>query len=325
MITTSAPGKIILFGEHAVVYHHPALAVPITQVHADVSINTWIPSKHDPIPSSTGISTLPVSTIWIDAPDILFHGRLSNLPTGHPLRSTVETVLNALQISNPPTIKIQITSSIPVASGLGSGAAVSVALIRALSMQLKTALSDEHVNKLCFEIEKIHHGTPSGIDNTVITYARPVFFLKNQPIESLRVKTAFTIVIANTGIAAPTKESVGDVHRLWLNNPVRWEKIFDQVGVIVQQARLAIESGNWLSLGPLMDANHSLLQEMTVSSFELDRLVSVAKNAGAEGAKLSGGGRGGNMIALVRPENADNVASALQNANAQSTITTTIQ
>jgi mevalonate kinase len=227
-----------------------------------------------------------------------------------------------LQIDLPPQIKIKITSSIPVASGLGSGAAVTVALIRALSAHLNHPFNDAQVNELCYEIEKIHHGTPSGIDNTVITYARPVYFIKDQPIETLSVNTAFTILIADTGIPAPTKESVGDVRKLWLANPTYWEDVFDQVGGIARQARQAIESGNWRRLGPLMDANHVLLQEMTVSSPELDRLVQLAKAAGAEGAKLSGGGRGGNMIALVAPENANEVANALQQASSHTIITT---
>ena len=320
MTCASAPGKIILFGEHAVVYHHPAVAVPITQVQADVVIDNAVRSQRE----SPTLVGQPLSNIWIDAPDISYHNIISQLPTGSALRCTIEAVLRALQIDNPPQIKIKITSSIPLASGLGSGAAVSVALIRALSAHLDHPFNDAQVNELCYEIEKIHHGTPSGIDNTVITYARPVYFIKDQPIETLRVNTAFTILIADTGIRAPTKESVGDVRKLWLANPTYWEDVFDQVGGIARQARQAIESGNWRKLGPLMDANHALLQEMTVSSPELDRLVQVAKAAGAEGAKLSGGGRGGNMIALIAPENANDVATALQQVGAR-TIITTIQ
>jgi mevalonate kinase len=228
-------------------------------------------------------------------------------------------------MSAPPALIIRITSSIPVASGLGSGAAVSVALIRALSAHLGSYFNDEQVNQLCYETEKIHHGRPSGIDNTVITYARPVYFIKSQPIEILQVKTPFAIIIADTGIPAPTKESVDAVKRLWEADQSRWNQVFDQVGKIAQRARQAVESGEWQKLGTLMDANHTLLQEMTVSSDELDRLVLAAKIAGAEGAKLCGGGRGGNMIALVRSETADKVAAALLAAGAKHTITSIVQ
>jgi len=308
MTFASAPGKIILFGEHAVVYSRPALAVPVMQVHTDVVILD---------------SSRP--GIWLEAPNISLRAKISALPSTHALRAVVESVFQFLKISVPPALTIRITSTIPVASGLGSGAAVSVAIIRTLSTHLGHSLSDEQVNNLCYETEKLHHGTPSGIDNTVITYAKPVYFVRGQPIETFSVAHPFTIVIGDTGVSAPTKESVGDVRKLWDADKSHWETVFDQVGKIVLEARKAIESGKWLELGPLMDANHALLQEMTVSSPELDRLVLTAKAAGALGAKLSGGGRGGNMIALVNSTDADKVASALLSAGAKNTISTTVQ
>ena len=309
MTTASAPGKIILFGEHAVVYGRPALAVPVTQVHADVEVTDT---------ARPGIS--------IDAPGIGMRARqLTSLLPGQALRMVIDGVFQLLGLSQPPSLKINITSSIPVASGLGSGAAVSVAIIRALSSHLGGDLSDEQVNSLCYEVEKIHHGTPSGIDNTVITYARPVFFIKNKTIETFQVKTSFTLIIADTGKPAPTRESVGDLRKLWEANPAQWEPVFDQVAEIASRARQSIESGTWQSLGSLMDANHALLQRMTVSSIELDHLVNRAREAGALGAKLSGGGRGGNMIALVQPESVDAVTSALLSAGARHTITTLIR
>lgn len=308
MTTASAPGKVILFGEHAVVYGRPALAVPVTQVHADVEV----------MDSS-------VSGIWIDAPDISLQGELSSLPSGHALRTVIESVFRTLDISAPPPLRIHVTSTIPVASGLGSGAAVSVALIRAVSSTVNRPLPDEQVNALAYEAEKLHHGTPSGIDNTVITYACPVYFVRGQPIQTFRAARPFTLVIADTGIPAPTRESVGDVRKLWEADKRKWETVFDKVGAIVQAAKQAIESGNTPALGLLMDENHILLQAMTVSSPELDRLVLAAREAGALGAKLSGGGRGGNMIALVMPESAELVASALRFAGAKNTIITTVQ
>lgn len=308
MTTASAPGKVILFGEHAVVYGRPALAAPVTQVHAKVEV-----------------TDSSVAGIWIDAPDISLHSEISSLPAGHALRTAIESVLRTLGISAPPPLRVRVTSTIPVASGLGSGAAVSVALIRALSSTVNCPLSDEQVNALAYEAEKLHHGTPSGIDNTVITYARPVYFVRGQPIQTFGVTLPFTLVIADTGIHAPTKESVGDVRKLWEADKRKWEAVFDGAGEIVKAARQAIERGKMKDLGQLMDENHALLQEMTVSSPELDRLVSAAREAGALGAKLSGGGRGGNMLALVTPESAESVASALRSAGAKNTIITTIQ
>jgi mevalonate kinase len=189
---------------------------------------------------------------------------------------------------------------------------------------LHVSITDEGVNAFTYEIEKIHHGTPSGIDNTIVTYAMPVYFVKGQPIEVFKVGEPFTIVIADTGISAPTKESVGDVHKLWEADPAKWNKVFAEVGDISFAARRVIEEG-WVNmLGVLMDENHALLQEMTVSSPELDHLVEAARNSGALGAKLSGGGRGGNMIALVTPERAENISSALKEAGAKNTIITKV-
>jgi mevalonate kinase len=202
-------------------------------------------------------------------------------------------------------------------------------------------MTEEEINAFAHEIEKLYHGTPSGIDNTVVTYARPVYFVKHLPsparrlrsapkggaggeIKTFRVGSPFTIVIGDTGISAPTKESVGDVRKLWEIDRSKWENVFDKVGEIVARARGSIESGKWEMLGELMNENHSLLQQMTVSSPELDSLVSAARNAGALGAKLSGGGRGGNMIALVGSEKAEEVASALMTAGAKRTLTTTV-
>jgi mevalonate kinase len=307
-VKAHAPGKIILFGEHAVVYNRPALAVPVTQVQVEVEVLDS---------DSQGVT--------IDAPMVNLHGELGTLPPDHAIGSVILKVFSTLGISTPPNLKLNITSTIPVAAGLGSGAAVSVALIRALSSHLQQPLSDDQVNNMVFEIEKLHHGTPSGIDNTVITFSKPVYFIKGQPIETFKVGKAFTIIVADTGVPAPTKESVGDVRKLWQEDPGKFETVFDQIAQISITARRAIESGNPEQLGPLMDQNHGLLQQLTVSSPELDKLVTAARAAGALGAKLSGGGRGGNMISLVKKETAESVSAALLSAGAKRTIVTEIR
>jgi mevalonate kinase len=309
--TASAPGKIILFGEHAVVYGQPAIAIPVTQVRAKATV----------IPNITGSP----GEVRVMAPDVDLDSFLEHLPSEDPIGAAIWGVISTLEVDNLPACMIKITSTIPVASGLGSGAAVSVAIIRALAGFLGKPLPDEQVSALAYEIEKIHHGTPSGIDNTVVTYAQPVYFAKGQPVETFDVAKSFTIVIADTGIPALTKESVGDVRQGWLSDPKIYERWFAAVGSISKTAQQAIVSGHPEWLGPLMDENHELLQEMGVSSPELDQLVRTAKESGALGAKLSGGGRGGNMIALVETYQATTIAEKLQTAGAVRTITSTIE
>jgi mevalonate kinase len=308
MSRASAPGKVILFGEHAVVYGQPAVAVPVTQVQAEVRIDKIF---------SPGIR--------INAPNIQLNERLDALAPSHPLAATVRNTLNALEAGSLSGVVVLVRSTIPVASGLGSGAAVSVAIIRALAKHLKKDLTDEQVSALAFETEKLYHGTPSGIDNTVVTYAKPVYFVKGQPIEILHVREPFTIVIGDTGIPASTKESVRDVRVQHHKKPERYDTLFAAIGSIAKTACQLIESGMPDSFGPLMDENHALLRSMKVSSPELDHLVEAARKAGALGAKMSGGGRGGNMIALVSAGKAGAVARSLKEAGATSTIITKVE
>jgi mevalonate kinase len=309
MTLASAPGKIILFGEHAVVYGRPALAVPVTKVHADVEIS--------------GVDANSAG-IWIHAPDVNLHAELNSLPSEHPVAAVIHNLFFLSRVSPFPNLEINIASTIPVAAGLGSGAAVTVALTRALSAHIHYPMTDEQVSAFAYEIEKLHHGTPSGIDNTVVTYARPVYFVKGQPIETFQVAEPFTIVIGDTGISAPTKESVSDVRRLWELNKAKWENVFDEIADLSFAARRVIREGQIKMLGALMDENHAYLQQMIVSSPELDNLVSTARQAGALGAKLSGGGRGGNMIALAEEDTAPRIAEALLSAGAKRTIITQV-
>jgi mevalonate kinase len=306
LFSAYAPGKIILFGEHAVVYGRPAIAVPVQQVQARAVVE---PNLRAP----TGQVRILAQTLQLDQ-------TLDELPPDHPLAAAVWVVQRALGLSRSPACTIRVTSTIPVAAGLGSGAAVAVVMIRAYAAFLGRPLNDEQVSALAFEIEKLHHGTPSGIDNTVITYAQPVFFEKGQPIQSFSVAEGFTLVIGDSGIPSPTAVSVGDVRQAWQAEPERYEAYFDRIGAIVQQARQVIEHGPSHLLGTLMDENQAVLQQIGVSSPELDQLTAAARQAGALGAKLSGGGRGGNMIALAAPDTAAQIAQALHTGGAVSTL-----
>lgn len=310
-ITGTAPGKIILLGEHAVVYHQPAIAVPVNQV----STKTYI--QADP--------AAPDRRVMIDAPNIQLKEKLQNLPADHPLQMIASAVLHSLDVDHIPAAKIKITSTVPLAAGLGSSASTTVSFARALSTFLGRILTDAEINRIAFEIEKIHHGHPSGIDNTVITYDRSVYFIKGEPFEWIHVSEPITLVIADTGISSSTALVVNDVRSNWQKDPTRYDLLFSKIGACVSKARQAIECGDLSTLGETMVENHSLLQKLDVSCPELDHLVEIAMQAGALGAKLSGGGRGGNMVALAASEeSARQISDCLISKRAARTIITTI-
>ena len=306
--TATSPGKIILFGEHAVVYGFPAIAVPVTQVNARATVTANIHLHNE--------------GIHIQAPDVSVDANLNDLPANHPLAFVIHEMLAYFGIDRIPACTIRISSTIPIAAGLGSGAAVSVAIIKAFSAFLGHPLPLDKVSEIAFEVEKIHHGTPSGIDNTVVTFAKPVYFERGKPIEILNIKTPFTLVIGDTGIQSPTVNVVSDVRKAWLVEKERYTELFQEISQVVTQARTAIQEGEIEKLGHLMNKNHTYLKELGVSCAELDQLVDVAVQGGALGAKLSGGGRGGNMIALVHEHKADYIANILIEAGATNTIIT---
>ncbi len=308
IISGKAPGKIILFGEHAVVYGQPAIAIPVNKVKATAHV----------FPS---IGT-PPGAIRIQAPDIGLDTDLSDLPQDHPLASAVRLTLAAVGIPQPPSLNLQITSSIPIAAGMGSSAAISVAICRGLSAFLGHPLKNPQINQIAFEVEKIHHGTPSGIDNHVIAYEQPIYFIKNEPVQLLSVKEPTYWVIADSGEKPPTRETVADIRKRYLAEQQHYQTLFESIGTVTERARLALSEGDLPELGSLMKENQALLEALDVSSNRLENLIHAAYMAGAIGAKLSGGGRGGNMIALAPPEQIDAIEHALKDAGAVHTITT---
>ena len=302
-----APGKVILFGEHAVVYGRPAIAVPLTHLQAAATIT--------PGPSASGI--------WLDAPDLpLFRSRpLAELPADDPLRAAVELALTAfgqpVTAGKPaPDLVIRIHSNIPVARGLGSGTAVTAAILRAMAAYYHQAVMPEQLSPLVYDIEKLHHGTPSGIDNTVVVYEQPIYFRRGADPAHLRLGRSLRLLVADSGVPSSTRRVVEHVRQCWQAQPERYERLFDDIGTLVQRARDALVQGQLTAIGALMNENQRLLTELGVSSAELERLVSAARTAGALGAKLSGAGWGGCMLALVEPPTEAPVAKALRSAGA---------
>lgn len=301
----SAPAKVILFGEHAVVYGQPAIAVPVSSLRAHAEISTAALFQIDALDTGQILTEKDIQQAVDDALARMAHLILEHYHQIAPA---------------PPLVRIALSSQIPPASGLGSGAAVAAALGRAMAAALGHSIDNDVLNTIVYEVERIFHGTPSGIDNTVIVYEQPIYFVRGAPIERLKIAQPFHLLIGDTGQKGLTRVAVGDVRALYEADREEITPILEQIGQIATQARSNLEDGDishpYTDLGVLMNKNHALLQRLTVSSPELDRLVSAARDAGAYGAKLSGGGRGGNMIALVDAAMAQSVRDALLKAGA---------
>jgi mevalonate kinase len=250
-----------------------------------------------------------------------------------PLLELVDDILQAWHIATPDII-ITVESDIPIASGMGSGAAVATALVRACALWFKHTLTTDQLAAMVFRSEQRLHGTPSGIDNTVIAFDQPIRFCRRPPaadgspqsaaIDPLTIGTAFTIVIADTGVRSPTHLAVAGVRSRRDADPATYDALFDAIGAATAVAQMALTQGDAALLGMAARQNQSFLQSIGVSTPLIDALVDAANGAGAYGTKISGAGVGGIVYAVVDPSRRDAVMVALREAGVRSVMPTTI-
>lgn len=314
MTHASAPAKLILCGEHAVVYHRPALAVPLNEIRAHATI---APGRG---PLTIEARDLNMVFAPADAPD-------------HPLSALIRDTLRFTGVEENAPLRLTLTSDIPIASGMGSGAAIATAIVRALCAHTNTALSPAELSALVYASEQRLHGTPSGIDNAVVAFGQPIWFCRipatngtapPPDIQPILIGQPIQLVVGDTGVRSPTHAPVGAVRQGWQAAPAHYNAIFDDIAGCVVAARQALADGDIAVLGPLLSRNHALLQQLGVSSPELDRLVDAAHHAGALGAKLSGAGWGGVMLALTTPDRTDDIGAALRQAGAVRVLSTQV-
>jgi mevalonate kinase len=230
-------------------------------------------------------------------------------------RKAVELVLQHLKVQGKG-VKLTFGGDLCCVSGIGASAAQTVSLARAIAQTVPLDLTEEQINAAGYEGEKGYHGTPSGIDNTAATFGGLLRFQRTDadPIfEQKKIKEPIRIVYASTGITSSTTEVVGDVRAKKEKEPEWFDPLLQKYLALVPKAEKALEEGDLPALGKLMDENHALCQQLTVSCKESDELVEAARKAGALGAKMSGTGRGGLMLALTPTEEVQNaVAEALE-------------
>jgi len=221
---------------------------------------------------------------------------------------SIKNVIEHLKVGiESQKLEITFAGDLFAASGVGASAAQCTSLARALNDSFNLKLDDEKINEAAYEGERAYHGTPSGIDNTASTYGGLIWFVKNlsggkNTMDLLQSPKKMPLVIANSGITASTTEVVADVRRLKEANPEKFEKIFNEYKTISEKAKKALLEGDPDTLGNLMNQNHKLLQKITVSGEINDKLVDIALKNGALGAKMTGTGRGGLVIALAENE-----------------------
>jgi len=290
----TAAGKVILLGEHAAVYDKHVLALPLRSAVAATVTET-----------SGGIR--------LTVPDWNIDRQLTaTAPEG--AAAALLPIVEQLGLAGRG-FEIQVRSRIPVAMGLGSSAAVATAVIRAFDRALKLGLDDAAVNELAFACEKIAHGDPSGIDNTLAVYGEPVLYRRSDdpPMRTLTLTEPPPLVIACSGTRGITKDQVAAVRRRYDRETALYERLFDEIDDISLAGAAALSDCDYDKLAALMNVCHGLLNALQVSSPELETMLEIARSSGAIGAKLTGGGGGGSIVALC-PDRVDSVAGALRSA-----------
>jgi hydroxymethylglutaryl-CoA reductase len=287
-----ASGKVILLGEHAVVYDRHALALPL-----------------EAAVSATVVETK--SGVKLSIPDWDFEQAVSVSKPAKGAASAVALIMRHFGIGDRG-FYIRIRSRIPPAMGLGSSAALAVAIIRAFDELLGLDMDNGAVDRLAFECEKLAHGTPSGIDNNIATYGQPVLYSRTSATRTKPIRLAESppIVVASSGIHGVTKDQVAGVRSRYEKNRQLYETIFDEIDEISMAGAHALKSSDYETLGSMMNVCHGYLNALEVSIPELEKMIEIARRYGAIGAKLTGAGGGGSIVALC-PDKESEVARAL--------------
>lgn len=293
-VSFSAPGKVILFGEHSVVYGYPAIATAI-----------GLRAKCSVISTSTKQNSISIPNLISDRKFII--GEVNPICL-KPFEFIINQILK--ESKERKNLEIEIMSELPISAGLGSSAAVSVSLAASLFSILRVDSSKERISNVAFEAEKLIHGTPSGIDNTISTFGGSIIFEKGH-VKQIPIKIPSAIfLIVNSLVPRNTKDLV---HKLGINykkNPNIYSQIFDEIGEVVNESQKFLENGDLEGIGVLMNRNHRLLEKLGVGHKQLTKIVKIMNDQNAIGCKLTGAGGGGCVIGLF--ENGEKINKTIE-------------
>ena len=294
----TAMGKIILMGEHAVIYNQPAVALPFPAVKVTCTIATY----DGPLMIDSDYFVGPLSEV---------DDNLSGIKT------IIFDVLKFLEKPNK-NLRIIIDSSIPSSRGLGSSAAVSVAIIKALFQAFDTDLSNDILYRFARMAEDIHHHRSSGLDVNAVCAGKPLYFKKGEDSVYFDIRFDGVLVICDTGIMGHTSEAVKQVKSFVDQKKDLGTKIINQLGALSNQAMHHLQNNDFNNLSDVMNEGHQYLSQLGVCAEANQIFVDVAKASGASAAKLTGSGLGGCNIALCRNQDiADGVMTNLLMAGAK--------
>jgi len=305
-VTASAPAKVILFGEHFVVYGEPAVVLAIDKrAYASVQL------RKD--------GRIYIASTNLNVAGIFKGERFQTQKGGFRARLKLEPIRKAVQqvlekAERKAGVNVKISSDIPVSAGLGSSAAVATSTIMAVSSLLGLELSHSQIFTMAYESERLIHGTPSGIDPAISTYGGTLQFQKGKDFISLNVKANIPLVVGNTKVERSTGELVATVRHFKERYPSLIDPVIKTGGKVALDAVEALQKGDLSTVGELMHINHALLSAVGVSHESLERLIYGARKGGALGAKLTGGGGGGCMIALAETGKLKRVVKAIEKA-----------
>jgi hydroxymethylglutaryl-CoA reductase len=296
LATGKACGKVILLGEHAVVYDRHALALPI-----DAAVTAQIVERD--------------KGITLEIPDWgISHDWSNPAHASGGASGIIDLIMLELGVTGGG-FDIRVYARIPVGMGLGSSAAFAVAVIRAFDQHLGLNKTDLEIDRLAYRCERLSHGRPSGIDNNVATFGEPVLFSRigssrTRPLELSQVPP---LVIASSGKPGATRDMVAGVRARYERNKEMYTTIFNEIDELSVAGAAALREGDYEYLGSMMNVCQGFLNAIEVSTPELEKMIDIARTAGAIGAKLTGAGGGGSIVALC-PGTEDAVASALRQA-----------
>ncbi len=274
--------KIILIGEHSVVYGQPAIALPLPNVKLKAMLT-----------ADTTSASHVVKCSWAQ-------GNLTSLPESMAgIQKLINTLMERFN-GQDDGWTLEIDSMLPSERGMGSSAATAIAVIRAFFDLYETPLDRATLLKLADVEEQVTHRSPSGLDAATTSSDQPIYFTKGQPGQSIKLNLHATMVIADTGVKGATKEAIMAVRELLATDPQTTQQRLAHLGKLTERARTILSRDNPDDLGRVLNLAQDELTELDVSDAALDRLIQVARQNKALGAKLTGGGRGGCMFALTK-------------------------